>query len=88
MPWERAVAIIRDRPKAASQDDIVSMIRGVIKGLANIWWGQRLRPIKMVSIIPSRHKRADKRCMRWKDRPARTMENITTRRMVTGALWI
>lgn len=82
------MAIIRDRPKAASQEDIVNITRGVIKGLANIWWGQRLRPMKIVNIIPSKHKRADRRCMRWKDRPARTIENITTRRMVIGVLWI
>lgn len=35
VPWERAVAIIRDKPSAASQADIVNIIKGVIRGLVD-----------------------------------------------------
>lgn len=88
MPWERAVAIIKDRPRAASQADNVSMINGLMSGFKVRWLGQRLSPMKMVNIIPSRHRRADKRCIRWKERPARTMENIMAKKMVIGVLWV
>lgn len=35
-----------------------------MNGAEDSWLGQRLRPMKMVSIIPSRQRRADRRCMR------------------------
>lgn len=53
------MAIIKDRPMAASQAERVNIINGarVIDG--ERLFGQMVRPIKIVSIIASRHRRAD-----------------------------
>lgn len=82
------MATIRESPSPASQADIVNITRGAMRGVEDNWFGQRLSPMNTVNIMPSRHRRADKRCMRWKDRPVRTIANIMINREVTGVLWI
>lgn len=76
-PWDRAVAIIRDKPRPASHADIVSITTGYISGAIKAnFMAHRLRPIKIDSIIPSRQSRADNKCARWKDRPKRLSINV------------
>lgn len=64
LPYDRAVAIIRDNPSPASQAENVSIISGDSSGEEVSSDGQRLRLIKIVNIIPSRQSRAERRCMR------------------------
>lgn len=64
LPCARAVAIIRDKPKPPSHADRERTIRGDIKGVEVNWLGQRLMKIKIVNIIASRHRRAERRWVR------------------------
>lgn len=82
------MATIRESPNPASQADIVNITKGAMRGATESWLGHRLRPMKIVSIIPSRHKRAERRCMRWKDNPMSTMVNIIIKKKVIEILWI
>lgn len=58
------MAIIRERPSPASQADIVNIISGFIREADDSWLGQRLRVMKIISISPSKHRRAERRCIR------------------------
>lgn len=79
LPCERAVAIIRDRPIAASQADRVSIISGAISIEDVKLFGHMAMPIKIVSIMASKHSRADSRWVRWKARPMSAMKNVVIR---------
>lgn len=64
-PCDRAVAIIRERPRPASHADIVNMTIGYIRGVIRVnLRAHRLRPIKIESIMPSRQSKAESKCAR------------------------
>lgn len=72
MPWVRAVATRRARPVLASQAEKARRRTGRAEKLVEERLiDQRERAINSESIIPSRHKRADKRCVRWNASPDR-----------------
>lgn len=80
MPCVRAVAIINERPRPASQADIVSIITGNIIGEEDEnFKAHRLNPIKIANIMLSKQSRADSRWMRLNDRPIRPRKNEAVR---------
>lgn len=61
-PWERIVATSRDRPKLASQAENVIKIMGDIEKIKVLNFKiHRESEMKRVSIIPSRHRSAERR---------------------------
>lgn len=58
------MAIIRDKPMAASHAERVNIIRGARDMFEDKLLGQMARPIKMVSIMASKQSKADRRWVR------------------------
>lgn len=70
MPWVRAVATRRASPVLASQAENASSRMGRAEKLVEErLMHHRERAINSESIIPSRQRRADKRCVRWNASP-------------------
>lgn len=70
MPWVRAVATSRARPALASQAENASRSRGEAEKLVEPSCKvHRESAMNKESIIPSKHRRADKRCVRLNARP-------------------
>lgn len=72
MPCVRAVATRRASPALASQAEKASRIMGADEKFAESKCSvHRDKPINRESIIPSKHKRADSRWVRWNAKPAK-----------------
>lgn len=70
MPWVRVAATRRARPALASQAENASRRTGAVdKLVASSCRVQRERAINKDSIIPSKHRRAESKWVRWKARP-------------------
>lgn len=76
VPWVRAVATRRPRPALASHAEKASRIIGaVVKLVESSCRVHRERAMKSDSIMPSKHKRADRRWWRWRAKPVRPRVN-------------
>lgn len=92
MPCVRAVATRRARPALASQAEKVSKRRGAAeKAVDSSCRDHRPSAINSDNIIPSKHKRADRRWVRWNARPVSPNRNAEVKLKCTGVIrksWI
>ena len=91
-PCEREVATKIANPALASQAENVKRIIGIIELEVEFNVIDQIAvAINRVSIIPSRHRRADKRCERLNARPIRPRMNAEVKLKYIGdirCLWI
>lgn len=92
MPWVRAVATRRANPALASHAEKARSIMGAgVKFVAPICKDQSDKAINNDSIMPSRHKSAERRWVRWNATPERPKINAVVKLKCVGVirgLWI
>lgn len=87
MPWVRAVATRRARPALASQAEIAKRKRGKAEELVDPMLKLQIeKATYRESIMPSRHKSADRRCVRWNTRPVSPRMNAEEKVNWTGVI--
>lgn len=83
----RAVATSRARPALASQAEKASSSIGAAQRLVEFKWTvQRERAMNRESIIPSKHRRAERRWVRWNARPVRPKIKADEKAKCTGVI--
>lgn len=75
------------RPALASQAEKVRRSIGEAEKLTELSWRVHMeRAIKSESIIPSKHKRAERRWVRWNARPARPRRKVEEKAKCVGVI--
>ena len=81
------MATRRARPALASQAENARSNMGAAEKIeAFSWRAHRERAMKRESIIPSRHRRAESRCVRWRARPDRPRMKADEKANCTGGI--
>lgn len=87
MPWVRAVATRRARPALASQAENARRSIGAAEyAVVSSWRDQMDRAINRDNIMPSRHSRAESRCVRWNANPISPRMNAELKLKCTGVI--